>query len=240
MASARFHLWSSIGKKLLTGLTGVGLIAFVVAHVAGNLSLLVGGPAFNAYAQKLHDLGALLIVAELGLVALFGLHALSAVTVWWDGRQARAERNTVVATKGPPSRQTWASRTMILTGGILLVFVVLHVIHFRFGPGVAQGYVTTVKGEQARDLYKLVVETFKQPVPVIAYMAVMLLLGFHLRHGVWSAFQSLGALTPGLRGFAFSAAAVVAVVVALAFFVIPPYIFLFAPAVTTGGLAMVP
>lgn len=239
MASARFHLWSSIGKKLLTGLTGVGLIGFVIAHVAGNLTLLVGGPAFNAYAQKLHDLGPLLIVAELGLVGLFLLHAVSAVAVWWDGRQARSDRNTVVASKGPPSKQTFASRTMIITGSILLVFVVLHVVHFRFGPGMAEGYVTTVKGEQARDLYRLVVETFKQPVPVIAYMAVMLLLGFHLRHGVWSAFQSLGALTPGLRGFAFGAALVVAVVVALGFLVIPPYIYLFAPA-TAGGLAMVP
>jgi len=239
MASARFHLWSSIGKKLLTGLTGVGLIGFVIAHVAGNLTLLVGGPAFNEYAQKLHNLGPLLIVAELGLVGLFLLHAVSAVTVWWDGRQARADRNTVVASKGPPSKQTFASRTMIITGSILLVFVVLHVVHFRFGPGMAEGYVTTVKGEQARDLYRLVVETFKQPVPVIAYMAVMLLLGFHLRHGVWSAFQSLGALTPGLRGFAFGAALVVAVVVAFGFLVIPPYIYLFAPA-TAGGLAMVP
>lgn len=239
MASARFHLWSSIGKKLLTGLTGVGLIGFVVAHVAGNLTLFVGGPAFNEYAKTLHDLGALLILGELGLIGLFLLHAVSAVTVWWDGRQARTERNTVVASKGPPSKQTWASRTMIVTGGILLVFVVLHVIHFRFGPGMEQGYVTTVQGEQARDLYRLVVETFKQPVAVLAYMVVMLLLGFHLRHGVWSAFQSLGALTPGLRGFAFGAALVVAVVVAAAFFLIPPYIYLFAP-VTAGGLAMVP
>lgn len=240
MASARFHLWSSIGKKLLTGITGVGLIGFVAAHVAGNLTLLAGGEAFNQYAKALHDLGALLIVAELGLVALFALHAASAVSVWWDGRRARTHRNTVVASKGPPSKQTWASRTMIVSGGILLVFVILHVLHFRFGPGMAEGYVTTLNGEPARDLYRWVVETFKQPVPVVAYMLVMLLLGFHLRHGVWSAFQSLGALTPGLRAFAFSAALVVAVIVAAAFFVLPPYIYLFAPAVSGGGVAMVP
>ncbi|MCK6557021.1 succinate dehydrogenase [Candidatus Binatia bacterium] len=240
MASARFHLWSSIGKKLLTGLTGVALIAFVIAHVAGNLTLFVGGPAFNAYAKSLHDLGVLVILAELGLLALFGLHAVSAVAVWRDGRRARRQRNTMVVSKGPPSKQTLASRTMIVTGGVLLVFVVLHVLHFRFGPGVADGYVTTVDGEPARDLYRLVVETFKQPVPVVVYMLVMVLLGFHLRHGVWSAFQSLGALTPGMRGAAFSAALAVAAVVALGFFLLPPYIYLFAPAVAGSGVAMVP
>ena len=199
MQAARFHFWSSIGKKLLTGLTGVGLMAFLVLHLAGNLSLLLGKDAFNGYTRKLESLGELVAVAEVGLLALFLVHIVSAVSVWWRNRSARAIPNSVVRSKGPPSRQTLSSRSMIITGSVLLVFTILHVLQFRFGPSVREGYVTTLGNEQVRDLYRLVVEKFKQLPFVIAYMAVMVVVGVHLRHGFWSAFQSLGALDSRLR-----------------------------------------
>jgi succinate dehydrogenase / fumarate reductase cytochrome b subunit len=239
MQSARFHLWSSIGKKLLTGITGVGLMVFLVLHLVGNLNLLIGKDAFNGYTHKLDGLGELLVVVELGLLAVFLLHIVSAVSVWFNNRGARTVQNTVVRSKGAPSRQTLSSRSMIITGTILFVFTVLHVRQFRFGPSVREGYVTMLGHEQVRDLYRLVVEKFKQLPFVIAYMAAMVVVGVHLRHGFWSAFQSLGMLNPRLRSLAFSAGVFVAALLACGFFILPIYIYLFAPA-SGAGLALAP
>jgi succinate dehydrogenase / fumarate reductase cytochrome b subunit len=239
MQPARFHFWSTVGKKLLTGMTGVGLMVFIVLHLAGNLNLLIGKDAFNGYTHKLEGLGELLVIGELGLLAVFLLHIASAVGVWRRNRSARAVRNRVVHSKGPPSRETLASRSMIVTGGVLLVFTALHVFQFRFGPSVHEGYVTRLDNEQVRDLHRLVVETFQQLPFVVTYMAVMLFLGMHLRHGFWSAFQSIGALTPRLRPLAFSAGVVVAALLALGFFILPLYLYLFVPALGTS-LALAP
>lgn len=230
MHPARFHLWSSIGKKLLTGLTGLGLMGFLVLHLAGNLTLLGGKDAFNSYSHKLEGLGELLVLAELGLLAVFLVHIVSAASVWMNNRRARTVQNRMVRSKGAPSRQTASSRSMIITGSILFVFIVLHVLQFRFGPSVREGYVTSLANEQVRDLHRLVVEKFKQLPFVLGYMAAMVVLGFHLRHGFWSAFQSLGALNPRLRSLAFSAGLVVATLLAFGFFILPLYVYLFAPA----------
>jgi len=228
MQSARFHLWSSIGKKLLTGITGVGLMVFLVLHLAGNLNLLIGKDAFNGYTHKLEGLGELLIVIELGLLAVFLLHVVSAVSVWNANRAARNVKNSIVRSKGAPSRQTPSSRSMIVTGFVLFVFIVLHVLQFRFGPSLREGYVTPLANEQVRDLYRLVVEKFKQLPFVAGYMAAMVILGLHLRHGFWSAFQSLGLLNQRLRTLAFSAGVFVAAILAFGFFILPLYIYLFA------------
>lgn len=228
MSTPRFQLWSSVGKKLLTGVTGLALMGFIVTHLLGNLNLFVGSDAFNGYTEALHAFGPLLIVAEVGLAALFLLHAVSAIQVWRDNKSARAIQNSMVATKGGPSKQTVFSRTMIVTGSVLLLFVIVHVAQFRFGIFGGLDYTTKLDGKEVRDLYRLVVETFKNPAWVAGYMAVMLLLGAHLRHGFWSAFQSVGLLDPKLRPLAYSVGAGFALVIALGFFVMPIYLFLFA------------
>ena len=121
MSTPRFHLWSSVGKKLLNGLTGVLLLLFIVAHLAGNLTIFFGKNALNTYAAATHTLGPILIVIELGLGAVFLLHAVSAITVWRDNRRARESRYAMKRSKGAASKQTIASRTMIVTGLVLLV-----------------------------------------------------------------------------------------------------------------------
>lgn len=228
MSTPRFHLWSSVGKKLLTGITGLALMGFIVTHLVGNLNLFVGSEAFNGYTEALHQLGGLLVVAELGLAGLFLLHAVSAILVWRDNSGARSVQNTVIASKGGPSKQTVFSQSMIITGSVLLAFVILHVAQFRFGIFGGLDYTTTLDGKEVRDLYRLVVETFKNPLWVVLYVGVMVLLGGHLRHGFWSAFQSVGLLDPKLRPLAYSAGAVFAVAIAVGFLVMPIYLFLFA------------
>jgi succinate dehydrogenase cytochrome b subunit len=235
MSTSRFRLNSSVGKKLLNGATGVLLLAFIVAHLAGNLTIFFGQDALNTYASLTHSLGALLIAIELALGAVFLVHAGTAIAVWRENRRARTSRYAVVASKGGASKQTISSRTMIWTGVVLLVFLVIHLWQFRFGPD----YETELDGRKVWDLWRVVVEIFKEPLWVAFYMGVMVLLGFHLRHGFWSAFQTLGALGPRLRSLAFSAGLVFAVVLAAGFFALPIYVFLFADAPSPGGVALV-
>jgi len=228
------HLWSSVGRKILMALTGLALALFVFFHLVGNLTLLLGAEAFNSYADFLANLGHGYFVdfADAGLVVFFLLHAYSGLTVYLRKRRARTQGYEVAADAGGASKKSLASRTMIVTGPIILVFLVLHVIHFKFGAGEAEGYTTLVHGAEARDLYRLVVEEF-QKLPIMAgYVAVMVLLGFHLQHGVWSGFQSLG-LTNGktlpiLVGFS----TLFGLLLALGFIWIPVYIYF-----TGGGLS---
>lgn len=235
MSTPRFRLGSSLGKKLLNGLTGVLLLLFIVAHLAGNLTIFVGKDALNAYAATTHSLGPLLIVIELGLGAVFLLHAVSAITVWRDNRRARESRYVVTKSKGAASKQTVASRTMIWTGLVLLVFLIVHLWQFRFGPD----YRTALAGHEGDvwDLHRIVVDTFKNPIWTAVYVAVMILLGFHLRHGFWSAFQSIGALNPKLRPLAFSAGAIFAIVIAVGFLLLPIFVY-FSPD-PNAGIALV-
>ena len=116
---------------------------------------------------------------------------------------------------------------MIFTGSLLLVFIIFHVWTFKFGPGISEGYVTIVNEEPARDLYRLVVETFKNPLYVVGYSVVMILLGLHLRHGFWSAFQSLGAIRPSARRTLRLVGSVIALLLTIGFLSIPIYIYLF-------------
>lgn len=226
--------WSSVGKKVLNGLTGLGLVIFVIVHLIGNLTIFAGPEALNGYANTLSVIGhgALLPIAEVGLALLFILHIVSALTVFNDKGKARPVAYYRVADAGGKSKKTMSSKNMIWTGLVLLVFVIIHLIQFRFGPF----YPVEVEHHQIRDLYRVVAGVFSQPGWVIFYCAMMLFLGFHLRHGVWSMFQSLGwnnrRMLPGLYG----AGVVVGVVLALGFFVLPIYVMATSHTTTVGGL----
>jgi len=243
MTSRHRGFRSSIVKKLVTGFTGLALMGFIVAHLAGNLLLLAGAEAFNEYAHFLHTFlhGGFVVVAEVGLVAVFLFHIVSVVRVWLDKRAARPDRYHVVGDAGGPSQKSLASRSMIVTGLVLLVFVVDHVGMFRVYPIEPAGYVTIIDGHQARDLHRWVVEWFQIPWVVGAYVAAMLFLGFHLRHGFWSAFQSVGANNRRWMPFLTAAGVVFAVVMAVGFLFLPLYLYLFvdppaaAAAAAAGG-----
>lgn len=230
-------LRSSVGKKLVSGFTGLLLSGFVLGHLIGNLLLLVGPEAFNEYAYFLEHLGHgfAVYVMEAGLIAVFLFHALSGIQVALDRRRARSTRYAKAVSAGGPSRQTVASKSMILTGLVLLVFVPLHVAMFKFGVWAPEIHMTTVDGEPFRDLYRLVVDWFNNGPTVAVYVAVMLLLGTHLRHGFWSAFQSLGAVNARYMSLVYGIGIAFAIAIAFGFLVIPVYIFLF---VDPAGAAM--
>ena len=220
-------LSSSVGKKFLMALSGLMLVLFVIIHLLGNLTLYQSdGSAFNLYASTLESLGKILIVAECGLLGAFGLHILMGFTVTLGNKSARPTRYRLVTSKGGPSLSNAASRNMIITGALLFVFLVFHIWQFKFGPGNAEGYVATVRGHEVRDLFRLVKETFKNPLFVGIYVAAMAMLGTHLRHGFWSAFQSLGAMNAAWMKPVRILGMAIAFLLAWGFLLIPIWIFI--------------
>ncbi len=218
-------LASPVGRKVLTGLTGLGLVLFVIVHMLGNLTYLQGGDAYNLYAHKLASYGVVLYILEIGLAAFFAMHAYIGINIYLRKRKARGGSYARYRSAGTPSRQTLASKTMIISGVVLLVFLVLHLIHFKFGPGMTEGYVAMVDGDQIRDLRRLMTEKFQSPLYAFGYPAVIILLGFHLRHGFWSALQSLSLTSPRLSTVLYPAGAALGLIVGVGFVVVPIWIY---------------
>lgn len=139
-------------------------LSFVITHLAGNLSLYKGDETtFNLYAQTLASWGWLLEVAEVGLVGLLVAHIALALVLKGSHRSARPVGYRMLQSKGGQSLSNRSSRNMIITGAVLLAFLVLHVWQFKFGPSESAGYVTEINGAQMRDLHRLVHETFQSP-----------------------------------------------------------------------------
>ena len=182
---------SSIGSKFLIAFTGLSLLVFLIAHLAGNLLFIAGPNAFNEYSHKLIS-NPLVYVAELGLLAVFVLHIIKTVALVAGSYSARPERyakRTWAKKKNDSSRKSVSSSTMILTGTITLLFVITHLVTFKFGT-----YYETAAG--IRDLYRLQQEVFSNPGYVVFYIVAMGVIVFHLWHGASSALQSFGVNSP--------------------------------------------
>jgi len=212
---------STIGKKFIAAITGLAITGFVLVHMLGNITYFFGSDAFNTYAYTLFSLGPALYVIEMVLLAAFVFHAYMAISVTMVSRSARSSGYANVRGAGGPSYKTTSSTSMIYTGVLMLIFLVMHLFTFKFGPV----YTTNVDGTQMRDLYKLVYETFKGPAYTFGYVIVMLLLGWHLRHGFWSAFQSLGTNHPNYSKQIYSTGVALAVLVTVGFIGVPLYVF---------------
>jgi len=212
---------SSLGKKLLSGITGLGLALFVMVHLAGNLTLLAGHRAFNQYAYHLEQLRPWLGMIEVGLLVAVLLHGFVGLHIYWQKRQARPHRYQQYASAGAPSLQSLSSRSMIITGLVLAGFLGLHLAHFKFG----RHYTTEIDGVMTRDLARLVVETFQRPGYTVGYGVVVVGLGVHLRHGLWSALQSLGTMGITIRSTAYALATGLALLLAAGFLGLPLAIY---------------
>lgn len=219
-------IWSSVGKKLINAIGGLALCGFIVVHLMGNLTLLFGDArAFNSYSHFLAGMGVALYLAEGGIVLFFLAHMITGTAVWWDKQTARPQSYKKRGSAGAPSRMDISSKNMIISGAVLLIFTVFHLITFKYGPGIAEGYVMDIDGVQVRDLFRLTMEVFTRPGYVIFYVVCMLLLWLHLRHGFWSAFQSLGInhprYTPLITGFGI----LFAIVMGFGFLILPVVIY---------------
>ena len=211
---------SSIGSKLLIALTGLGLFIFLIGHLSGNLLFIVGPAAFNEYSHKLVS-NPLVYVAEAGLIGIFLLHIFKAVRLYAGAKAARPVAYARKEWAGGPSRKSWSSTTMILTGIVVLGFVILHLRKFKFGT-----WYETPEG--IRDLYRLQIEVFSHPGYVAFYMVSMVIIGFHLWHGVPSVAQSLGIDHPKYTPRVLWIGRALAALIAGGFFILPLYTYVVA------------
>lgn len=211
---------SSVGAKVLIAFTGLALFGFLIVHLAGNLLVLASPDAFNAYSHKLIS-NPLIYIAEAGLAGLFVLHIWKTVANYFRNRAARPQRYEVKQPAGHTSRKTLSSTSMIVTGTTILIFLILHLKTFKFGAY----YEAAEPG--VRDLHRLMLEVFHKPGYVLWYVVAMVLVGMHLRHGLTSALQSLGAMPSSLARKLLAAGAIVAFLIAGGFAIIPIWIYLF-------------
>jgi succinate dehydrogenase / fumarate reductase cytochrome b subunit len=207
-----------VGTKLLIGVTGVALFIYMLLHLAGNVLVFAGPDFFNEYSHKLIS-NPLIIPIEIGLLAVFLIHIYKAITMWMGNSAARPVNYTKKELAGGPSRKSVASSTMIGSGLFLLVFVIIHVKQFKFG----SWYLVT--DSTVRDLYRTEMEVFQNPFWVIVYVVATLLVGLHLRHGISSAFQSLGLDHPVYTRRLTAIGIVLAVVIGVGLAIIPVWAY---------------
>jgi succinate dehydrogenase / fumarate reductase cytochrome b subunit len=183
--SSRIRVFAtSVGTKLLIGFTGLALFLYLITHIAGNALFFFGPTTFNLYAHTLMS-NPLIPVIEIGLLLVFLVHVYKTVTMYLGNQQARPVAYARKKSAGRPSRKTFASSTMIFSGLWLLIFIIIHVRTFKYGPEyeAAGGF---------RDLYRLEMENFRSPLTVAFYVLSMLVVGSHIWHGASSSLQSLG------------------------------------------------
>jgi succinate dehydrogenase / fumarate reductase cytochrome b subunit len=211
--SSRIRVFStSVGTKLLIGVTGLALFIYLITHIAGNLLIFFGPATFNQYAHTLTS-NPLIPIIEIGLVLIFLVHVYKTVTMYLGNQQARPTSYAMKKRQGPPSRKTFASSTMIFSGLWLLIFIVIHVKAFKYGTEyLAAGGM--------RDLYRTEMESFANPLTVGFYVLSMLVVGSHLWHGASSGFQSLGLDHPRWTPAILKLTKLLAVVIAGGFIVI--------------------
>ncbi len=209
---------SSLGTKILVAVTGLALFLYLILHLAGNLMVFAGSAVFNEYSHALIS-NPLVVPVEIGLLLVFLVHIFKAVRMTIDSRRARPVAYARTEWAGGRSRKSLASATMIVTGILLALFVVVHVKSFKFGS------YYQVAGTEIRDLYRLELEQFSNPWIVAFYVVCMVVVGFHLWHGVSSAFQSLGADHPTYTPRIVLAGKLMAIVIGGGFLIIPLFVY---------------
>lgn len=206
---------SAIGKKVVMGVTGLIGIAYVVAHMAGNLLVFSGADAINSYAHFLKSTGKLLWIARGVLLVAVVLHVVAAVQLTLQNRAARPDGYV----SREPQVSTWAARTMRWGGALLLVFIVLHVMHFTTGDWKPTGSFSST------DVYGNIVSSFRIWWVALFYLLAMVALGLHLYHGAWASVRSLGMSQPSKAPLKRTLALGLAVTLWLGFTLVPVAVF---------------
>lgn len=209
---------NSIGKKILMGLTGLVWSGFVLTHMLGNMLIFAGAEKFNMYSYKLTSLE-ILPLLEGFLVLMLLVHVIFAIKLTLENKRARPQ-GYAVAPSGP-KRASAASRSMAYTGSLVLAFIILHLVNFKYGAH----YTATYNGLEVRDIYRVVIEAFQQPGYVAWYVLCLVLLGVHLSHGFSSSFQSLGINHPRYTPMIKKLGCIYSILVAGGFIAQPLYVF---------------
>jgi succinate dehydrogenase / fumarate reductase cytochrome b subunit len=209
MTRALTFYTTSIGKKVVMAITGLILFGFVIGHMLGNLQVFIGANQMNEYAAMLKANAALLWGARLVLLVAVILHILAAVQLTRMSRRSRPEgyyyKDVIQA--------DYAARTMRWSGLIIAVFVIYHLLHFTTG--------TVHPQFDVHDVYRNVIIGFRVWPVSLFYIIAMVALAFHLWHGVWSMFQTLGLINPKSDKIIRRLAAIATLAIVIGFISIP-------------------
>ena len=183
---------SSLGKKYIMAVTGFAMFLFVIGHLAGNLQIFMGPEAINRYGHFLQSNPELIWPARIGLLVMLVLHIWSATKLSAENRAARP----VPYENWQPVGSTYASRTMLMSGIIIFVFIIYHLLHFtaqvQYVNLTGKNFVDFMDPAKRHDIFKMMVVGFNNPFVSGFYLLGMALLALHLSHGVSSMFQSIG------------------------------------------------
>lgn len=205
-------LKSCVGRKILMAITGQLMVLFVIVHLLGNSSIFFGG--INAYAEHLHALPPLVWMFRLAMITFFIVHAFYGIQITLENRAAKPRGYSVKKYLSV----SFAGETMIWTGLLLAIFVVYHLLHFtlRVTPDVAD-----FAGQVPGDVFGMVVTSFSHAVITMIYVAAMVVLFLHLKHGIQSFFQTMGWNNDRFRPIFIKVGVVVAVIFLLGYSSIP-------------------
>ncbi|NBX16427.1 MAG: cytochrome B subunit [Proteobacteria bacterium] len=221
------YMSSSIGRKYIMAVSGLVWVLFVLTHMIGNLLIFAGKDAYNVYSHKLIT-NPLIYLAEAALVIFIGAHAFTGISL--KLRNNRTKPTLYAVTPKSAKGASLSSKSMIWSGTITLVFLILHLVTFKYGQYYAyskDGADVVLDGIKVRDIHQLVIECFEKPGYVAWYGICLVLVGLHLYHGVASSFQTLGLNHPKFNNAIKMFGWAYAIVVALGFLAVPLYVFIF-------------
>ncbi len=178
---------SSVGRKIIMAVTGIVLVAFVCVHLLGNSSIFVGADAINAYAQKLHSLGPFVWVFRLVMLGAFAIHIIFGIQLTLENKAATPDKNVQVRRL----KTGFGAETMVVSGLVLLAFVIYHLLHFTVRVTNPEIYVPLGDSGMV-DVFFMVVKGFSSALPVLIYLIGMGFLFLHVGHGFQSLFQTIG------------------------------------------------
>jgi len=212
---------SSLGKKFIMAVSGFVLFLFVIGHLAGNLQIFLGREAINRYGHFLQSNPELIWPARLFLLVMVGLHIWAGVKLSLENKAARPVAYAQYQAVG----SSHASRTMLISGLIVFVFIVYHILHFtvqvRYINLTGQSFLDYTDPEKRHDIFKMMVVGFNNLWVSGFYMVGMALLGLHLSHGASSMFQSVGLKNRAYGPVLDKLARIVAVLIFLGYSSIP-------------------
>lgn len=199
------HLQASIGSKVAVAVTGLILVLFVIVHMLGNLQIFEGREAINGYAALLRDMPMALWAARAVLLLLVLVHLGVALKLALRNRRARPTGYAVRHYR----EASLASRTMAVSGVLLLLFIGFHLLHLTFDV-VDTSFSGRLDDQGHRDVYGKMIHAFRNPMLVLIYLTGQVVLGLHVSHAVSSSFRTLGLEHPALNPLLRAAGPVIA------------------------------
>lgn len=218
--SIKATLFSSIGQKVLVATSGlVMFLLFLIPHMGGNVLFLFGPDLFNSYAHHLHQLVPVVIGIEILMLTMITVHMAMAIRLVVANSKAHGKRHTLKSSK----ERSLAAKLMPVSGGMIFIFIVKHLIDFKFYDKVT----TTLNGVETYDVYAMVLSRFQNdPVHLVFYVLFMVAVGLHLSHALQSSLQTYGLYIPREGSKIKKASALIGYGMAATFAIIPIVAFI--------------